>query len=84
MGDAEVAGDAAQPFLLGPRNNLRPVFLPDARPLRFSGVATGSVPLPRSEHTLRVEERHERLVDHIYLAQAIPVTSAPSIHCPRT
>ncbi len=77
MGNAEVAGDAPEPFLLRPHDDLRPALFGDGTLLYCDRVSPRPSPLTRPQHLLRVEERHEGRGDDVYLAQAIPVTSAP-------
>jgi len=52
VGDAEVAGNAAQPFPLRSGDNLWPAVLRDTPWLRGGGIAAGAAPLPGPKHAL--------------------------------
>src|SRR5215204_6585190 len=54
VGDPEVAGNAAQPFLLCPGDNLWPAVLGDTPWLRAGGIAACATSAPRLKHALCV------------------------------
>ncbi len=68
MGDAEVARDTSQPFLLRPDNNLRPAVLRDYAVLRPSRVSAHPLAPADPQYALRVEEGHQRQSNNVYLA----------------
>jgi hypothetical protein len=72
----EVSRHRPKPLLLHPNGDLSPSLTWNTRTFRRRGIPAD----PRSsscvEQPLRIQERHQRRCDHVYLAQAIPVASA--------
>ncbi len=68
MGDTEIACCAPQSFTLGPSSDLRPALPRDAWSFGHRRIPSDSGSLRRAQEALRVQERDQGQVNHVYLA----------------
>jgi hypothetical protein len=72
----EIASDGSQTIALDLSGNVTPLLPRDARPLGYGRIPANPRSPSRVEQSFRIQERDKGQLDHVYLAEPIPVASA--------